>query len=203
MLEVIGIKLFLGLDVLCRETEKASNLLDFFNNQHIEIFLLFLDIGIGLGDDLVYYKFVKFVMVLPLYFCSIIITFFHFITNARITMGSMATYQSSTVYNDKVKILKEMLTIDDTIRTITLSNFHHNYINFNRVAIWKKRDLQDLPLSLKSSSWRIKEMAKMNLSLFDQDKQFKEFLIWNGSFMFHPPGSNLLMSVNLAVGGDD
>ena len=149
--------------------------------QNTETFLLFLDVGIGLGNDLVSYEFDQFLLNLPFYICSLIIFFFHCITNARITVGSLAKYQSCAVYNYKVKLLKEMLGSDDIIKAITLSNFHHNFINLNRVAIWKKKELLELPMSHKSSSWKQKKMAKIELGFFDEDKRFKEYLIWKTS----------------------
>ena len=123
-----------------------------------------------------------------MYACATIILLFHFYTNGQIVISSMAYYEFITVYNAKVDILKQLLRINETTKVITLNNFKHNYINMNRVAIWKKKELLDLPISFKLSTLKMKEMTKLQLSLFDNDYHFKEFLVSNGQYDFHPPG---------------
>ena len=168
--------------------------LDLLRGQYWETFILLFDIAIGSGNDMVYFHFDNFVICLPFYFGAVLITYINCVINATAMIKSMAFHNYMTVYNDKVHILREMLNTDSITTIQLLANFQHNYTNLNRVSIWKKEELLNMPFSFKLSSVKMQEMMKLNLlnSLFDHDKQFKEYLVGVGHNVFHPPGKEFL-----------
>ena len=188
-LQIQTIGLLEGLNAECEKIKKEnkSYFQDLLLNQYLETFIIFLDIGIGNGNDMAYFHYDSFEICIPMYFGAVLTAYICCIINATVTIKSMAFHQYMTVFNDKVRILKEMLN-NDVTTTQLLGNFQHNYTILNRVSIWKKKELLKMPMSFKLSSCKMQEMMKIQLSLFDYDKQFKEYLVRNGHYVFHPPG---------------